>query len=123
MTEPNESRPTPPPSLPGSTAPAPSSSPNELDEQAVAAVTDLAERLGIEPGQITVRSDERVTWRDGSLGCPRPGMSYTQALVPGRRLLLSAAGATHAYHAGRDGVLFACSTPDPNGTAPGGLQD
>jgi len=26
---------------------------------------------------------EAVVWNDGSLGCPEPGMMYTQALVNG----------------------------------------
>ena len=31
-----------------------------------------------------------VTWSDGSAGCPEPGMMYTQALVPGYRIVLQA---------------------------------
>ena len=41
---------------------------------------------------VTVVSYEDVTWPDGALGCPEPGMSYTQALVPGARLVLEADG-------------------------------
>lgn len=37
----------------------------------------------IDESKITVLSSERVTWNDGSLGCPMPGRCYTQALVPG----------------------------------------
>ncbi|MEJ7720727.1 MAG: hypothetical protein WKF58_09900 [Ilumatobacteraceae bacterium] len=43
-------------------------------------------------------TDERVTWRDGSLGCPKQGELYTQALVPGRRVILRAGGSELAYH-------------------------
>jgi hypothetical protein len=37
-------------------------------------------------------------WPDASLGCPRPGQSYTKALVPGYRVCLSAAPQVHEYH-------------------------
>ena len=130
--EPLPPRPAPPSTLPGASSPTsqpptsqpPASQPGgRLDDAAAAAVEHLAERLGVEPVVITVGVDERVTWRDGSLGCPEPGKFYTQALVPGRRLVLSAGGERFAYHAGRDGTFFYCASPDPNGAAQGGVLD
>ena len=44
---------------------------------------DLARRLGLDQGAISVVVAQDVTWRNGSLGCPEPGMSYSQALVDG----------------------------------------
>ena len=38
---------------------------------------DAAERVGVAPDQVKVLSVESVTWSDGSLGCPEPGMMYT----------------------------------------------
>ena len=78
-----------------------------------AAVDDLAERTGTEPAEIRVVVYESVTWPDGSLGCPEPGMVYTQALVDGRRLILAADGSDFAYHGGADGPLDYCATPRP----------
>ena len=49
---------------------------------------DLARRLGVDPDDLEVISAEEVTWPDGSLGCPEPGMSYTQALVDGSKVVL-----------------------------------
>lgn len=72
------------------------------------AVADLVERLGVEPTDVTVVGSESVTWSDGSLGCPEPGMSYTQALVPGHRVVLTVDGATYEYHSGRDAAPFWC---------------
>ncbi|MFZ0015637.1 MAG: hypothetical protein WAL25_16145, partial [Acidimicrobiia bacterium] len=46
----------------------------------VALVDDASRRLGIDVGAVEVLSSESVTWSDGSLGCPEPGMFYTQAL-------------------------------------------
>ena len=52
------------------------------------------------PRAITVVSTDEVTWRDGSIGCPEPGMNYTQALVPGVRVVLELDGVRYEYHAG-----------------------
>jgi hypothetical protein len=45
---------------------------------------------------------ERVTWSDGSLGCPEPDMLYTQALVEGYRIVLLTEEGEVAFH-GADG--------------------
>jgi hypothetical protein len=37
---------------------------------------------------VEVVSAESVRWNDGSLGCPEPGRSYTQALVDGYRVIV-----------------------------------
>lgn len=66
------------------------------------AVADLSAHVGVDPADIVVVAGAAVTWSDGSLGCPQPGMSYTQALVPGYRIVLTAGGVEYAYH-GRDG--------------------
>ncbi len=93
------------------TTPSPSDSAVERTPQVEAAVADLAAHLGIDPADVTVVSHEDVTWPDGSLGCPRPGMSYTQAQVPGTRLVLAADGREFSYHAGRSGDLARCESP------------
>jgi hypothetical protein len=79
-----------------------------------AAVADAAERAGVEAGSVSVLLAERVTWSDGSLGCPEPGMMYTQALVPGYRVVVEAGGNELAFHgaSGGDGLRF-CAQPEP----------
>ncbi len=77
------------------------------------AVADLAAHLGVPADAVTVVSLEEVTWPDGSLGCPQPGMSYTQALVPGQRLVLAAEGREFSYHAGREPEFRRCDRPQP----------
>jgi len=74
------------------------------DPHVVFAVNDLAERMDRAPTDIRLVAREEVTWRDGSLGCPQPGMRYTQALVDGYKITLEFQGITYAYHgrAGRD---------------------
>ena len=79
------------------------------------AVTDLARRLGVEATEIEVVTAERVTWPDGSLGCPEPGMSYTQALVEGSKVALGHGGRVYLYHAGTDDEPFLCPSEDKDG--------
>ena len=77
------------------------------------AVADLAGRLGVEPSAITVASVEEVTWRDGSIGCPQPGMMYPQVLTDGSRVVLEAGGRRYEYHAGGRRSAFLCENPEP----------
>jgi hypothetical protein len=77
------------------------------------AVTDLAGRLGLPAAAIEVVRREEVTWPNGSLGCPQPGMVYKQQLVNGSRLLLTAQGVEYAYHAGGSGHFRYCADPQP----------
>jgi hypothetical protein len=72
------------------------------------ALTDAARRTGRKRTELEVLSAEAVTWSDGSLGCPQPGMMYTQALVPGFRIRVRAGTETLDYHAGRRGAPTLC---------------
>ena len=49
-----------------------------------------------------------MTWSDSSLGCPEPGLVYTQALVPGYHVILEQAGTQYDYHADRRGNFSLC---------------
>lgn len=73
-----------------------------------AATRDAASRLNVDPGAVEVTSVLQVVWSDGSLGCPVEGMLYTQALVPGYRLILRAGGQTFDYHAATNGRFVLC---------------
>jgi len=68
---------------------------------------------GSEPAELQVVAAEAVTWNDGSIGCPEPGMMYTQALVPGYRVLLEAGGEELAFHATESGDFRFCADPQP----------
>ncbi len=81
-------------------------------------MTDLAERLGVDTAAITVTVYEGVTWRDGSLGCPKPDMMYTMALVPGRRMVLTVDGKDYAYHADRTSDFFYAPSRRPTRRPP-----
>ena len=82
-----------------------------------AAVADLARRLGVDATAIATVSAESVEWPNGALGCPKPGLQYTQAVTPGASIVLQAAGATYRYHSGGSRAPFLCDQP-AGGSAP-----
>ena len=49
---------------------------------------DLRSRIKGEPGEVSIRLAERVTWSNAGLGCPEPEAFYIQVLTPGIRLVL-----------------------------------
>jgi hypothetical protein len=51
---------------------------------------------------------ESVVWNDGSLGCPEPGMMYTQVLVNGYWVVINAVGQTYDFRVGRGGSFRLC---------------
>lgn len=63
-----------------------------------AAITDLAQRLGVPVEQIRVVAVEPVTWPDTSLGNPRPGEIYAQVPTEGYRVMLQQATTRYEYH-------------------------
>ena len=84
------------------------------DSPAGQAITDLAARLGVSPSEIELVSEEAVTWRAGSLGCPKKGMMYTEALVDGQLIVLRVSGTDYRYHSGKGRAPFYCKKPrDP----------
>ena len=82
--------------------------PMNLQRQTKIAIDDLARRLNVPPEQVVLSGARQVTWRSGALGCPEPGMSYTEALVPGAVIYLQAGKTIHAYHARFAGEPFYC---------------
>ena len=69
---------------------------------------DASKRAGVPLAEVTLLTLEPVTWADGSLGCPEPGMMYTQALVRGYRIRVDAAGTPMTYHTGATSTFVLC---------------
>src|SRR6266542_4813408 len=86
--------------------------PAELVERLVA---ELGAELTRPPSDVQIESVEPVTWRDGSLGCPEPGMFYTQALVRGFRVILVVDDQRYDYRTGAGGIFRRCDVP-PGGS-------
>lgn len=72
------------------------------------ALDDAATQTGLARDLLEVMSADAVIWPDGSLGCPRPDVVYTQAPVPGYRVRIRADGAILDYHANARGLLTLC---------------
>ena len=77
-------------------------------EQIAFSKQDLAARLDVELDAVNLSGARPVTWRSGALGCPEPGMNYTQALVPGVLIFLRVGNEVHGYHAKHGGKPFYC---------------
>ena len=99
-----------PATAPSGTAPtgAPSvTAPAEL----VAAIRADLDSRGVSGASAEVVEATWTTWNDAPLGCPEPGMSYTQALVDGWRIVVKAGGSTYDYRFGGDSTPLLCQTP------------
>lgn len=81
------------------------------NEQIQDAKRQLALRTGSKMEHITLLRAGTVTWRSGAMGCPEPGMMYTQALVPGYQILLKQDGVTYHYHGARNKAPVYCAKP------------
>jgi hypothetical protein len=106
---------------PAATAPA-SAVAQDLSPDVVAkARAELGKAVGAEKAESArVVTAEALMWPNGALGCPQPGRMYTQAVVPGYRVVFEADGRTYAYHASQKGGFKLCKQPAP--LAPGGAQ-
>lgn len=71
-------------------------------------VADAAERAGVDVAEVSVVSSTEVEWSDGSLGCPKPGMTYTQALVSGFQIIVRADGRDLDYRVRSPGDFKLC---------------
>ena len=58
--------------------------------------------------QLVIIRAQSVIWSDGSLGCPEPGMAYTQALVNGYWVIVEAAGKKYDFRVGSGGNFRLC---------------
>jgi hypothetical protein len=91
--------------VPAGGAVTPAELPRELRRVVVA---DAARRFGVAESGVVLTRAERVTWNDGSLGCPQPGMNYSQALMPGYRVVARTAEQELTYHTDELRGAIAC---------------
>lgn len=66
------------------------------------AIKALAKQNDVPLDKIQVDSVKAVQWPDSSLGCPQPGMMYTQVVTPGYQVTLLdlSKSKTHYVHVG-----------------------
>lgn len=79
-----------------------------LDEMVTKAKEDLADQFSIELDQINLLEVREVTWPDSSLGCPQPGMVYSQVPQEGLLIRLGVGDRMYFYHSGGSQDPFLC---------------
>ena len=77
---------------------------------------DVAKLANVPREKLVVVRAEGVVWNDGSLGCPEPGIMYTQALVNGYWVIIDAGGRKYDYRVGSGGSFHLC--PEGRGQPP-----
>jgi len=77
---------------------------------------NAAKLANVSREKLAIVRAESVVWSDGSLGCPEPGMQYTQALVNGYWVIIDAAGQKYDYRVGSGGSFRLC--PEGRGQPP-----
>lgn len=85
-------------------------------------IVDTARRqaavdTGLPPDDFEVERALQVTWNDGSLGCPQPGLFYTQALVDGYWVVLIHGDETYDYRSAMDAEFRVCADGGPPASA------
>jgi hypothetical protein len=85
-----------------------------------AVVARAARQFNVAESAVVLVHAEQITWSDGSLGCPEPGMYYTQNRVSGYLIVARTAGGELAYHTDSRGQARSCGTwrPKTNGKLP-----
>lgn len=71
---------------------------------------ELAQQLSIQVTQINLIQAISAIWPDSSLGCPQPGMAYSQVLTPGYliQLQVQADNGVYEYHTDADKLVVFC---------------
>ena len=102
---------------PSVAAPAPSDQPAASGDVSLPAevldpiVADAAARLSVAPAAVSIVSATAETFSDGSLGCPEMGVMYTQALVDGYHVIVTADGTQLDYRGSAPGQFRLCKNP------------
>ena len=71
-------------------------------------ISEAAKLAKVSAEQVVIVRAESALWNDGSLGCPEPGMVYTQAVVNGYWVVIKAAGKTYDFRVGPRGSFRLC---------------
>jgi hypothetical protein len=67
-----------------------------------------ADQVAASPADVHVEQVEAHQWGDSSLGCPRPGVQYSQVVTDGYLIVVTAAGKTLEYHSDARGRVVLC---------------
>ncbi len=68
---------------------------------------DLAQRLGVSAGDVTVVSISARDFSDASMGVPQAGQMYAQVITPGYVIVLAVHGQEYTYHGSGSRIVLA----------------
>jgi hypothetical protein len=74
---------------------------------------DIADRAGVAINKDEAIRAQAIVWPDGSLGCPQPGVLYTQAPVNGYWVVFDVGGEQYDYRIADTGYYFLCESELP----------
>ncbi len=86
----------------------PTGTPTTVPDARWSAIVSDLEARGV-TGEPELVSAEDVVFSDGSLGCPSPGVSYTQSLVDGMRVVVRVDGTEYDYRFGGSDAPVLCT--------------
>jgi len=78
----------------------------DIDSIEDAVIQRLAENLGLEKNDISVKSTEKVEFGDACMDIAFPDVLCAQVVTPGRVIVLEAHGIEYEYHTSVDGDLI-----------------
>ena len=73
-------------------------------------LNEAAALAKVDRDQLVLVRAESVVWNDGSLGCPKPGTMYTQALVNGYWVVVKVGDQTYDFRVSSGGSFILCPT-------------
>jgi hypothetical protein len=93
-------------------SPDPTAGPGPIDLPALIIepiVADIARLAAVPVDHVTVQSAEFITFPNAGLGCPVPGMAYSQVQVDGYKIVGIALGTTYDYRGTGPGRFRLCT--------------
>lgn len=110
-----------PTELPGDISEEPTQGSENMTAAQNAAISTLAQNLGLDPSQVEVVSTEAVDWPDACLGVSQEGIVCAQVISPGYKIVLEANGKQVEYHTNEDGTVVVPATVALTWSRSGGI--
>ena len=63
----------------------------------------LSKKTGVDTSKLVLTTKDALDWPDSALGCPAPGMMYSQIVTSGFKLIYSDGAKTYEVHTDRSG--------------------
>lgn len=76
-------------------------------------IADVAKLAGVPKERVLVEFAAAMSYPDGGLGCPEPGVAYPQVPVEGWRIVASVAGTVYDYRGSSKVRLRRCDPAQP----------